>query len=586
MDALLWKLATDDSVDIFATLWRPLVIALILYHSVYPAVWMSMLARLAGVMRFRPLTATEAPAALIVIPSLVGKPSDVEDLKEAAATVLANRYPGPLVLCLAIDGSGDQPALVEELEQWARAQRGAIPIFVARVPRRAGKGVAVCAGLERAKLAVARGELAALPPVFLNMDADGVLAPQALERMVAKLIRPGLLTGQRPMIVASNVMVRKAHYWTGWRGFFTLRQQLALQVAREYMTSISVTRNNRGLLPVTGVSGALYCTWTELHERQASYAAFLQSLRRRDVVRWWLGAPPPSFAAFTGPPNVRATAGPGDDTWVAWMAMCARWASGRIDLELPRTPLHALWRLLLSFVVRRIAYDPLARVYTATPTTVRGLFKQRMRWNTSRPWLVMRFGAVSWYAWQLSLWVVIDALLVIAIHGIILVAVLGCPFAEQPASWLAMLALGYLSALALRAAGTVLAMLQDHDLRGHWHKLLALPLAGVYHAVFNIAPTVVGLVHDLFLFGLNTHFAPEETLAASRAGRPALAYRVIRCARLASRALRRGDVPPGRFWFGWGETRWTASGYAGWTDPRRKVPRGGVRKTAPAPPVR
>jgi hypothetical protein len=585
VDTLLWSISRADGVEILGALWRPFLIGMVLYYSGYPAIWLAALARSARLIApFRGLRTGEAPDVLVVLPTLLRTADDLADLRAAAETVVGNRYPGRVVVSIAIDGADDQPALVRALERWARAYHGGARVLVARVPRRAGKGVAVEAGLRRAELAVRRGELDALPPVFFNMDADSVLGPQALERMVATLIRPGRWTGQRPMIVASNVLVRREHYWAGWRGFFTMRYQLALQVAREYMTSISIARNNRGLLPVTGVSGALYCTWTELHEHQARHAAFMRSLRAGDVVRWWLGRRPPRFATFDGPANVRATAGPGDDTWIAWLAMAARWRDGRIDLELPRSPLHALGRLARSFFIRPIAYDPLARVYTATPTTVRALFKQRVRWNSSRPWLLQRFGWMPYLAWDLGVWVILDALLLIAIHAVILVALLGWPFADRPSMWLALVALGCVTNLVIRGAATMLAMIQDHDVRGHWHKLLALPLAGVFHAVFNLATTIVGFVQDFFLFGVNTHFAPEETLATSGAGRLALAYRLSRCARLTARALRHGDVPPGRFWLGWGATRWTANGYAGWTDPSNRVGPGGVLpRVRPAP---
>ena len=325
-----------------------------------------------------------------------------------------------------------------------------------------------------------------------DMDADGVLGPRALERMVAALVRPGWLTRQRPMIVASNVLVRRAHYWVGWRGFFTMRHQLALQVAREYMTSISITRNNTGLLPVTGVSGALYATWTTLHQHQPRYAAYVQALRWRDVVAWWLGVRPPRFAEFRGAPNIEATAGPGDDTWMAWLAIAARWRHGQIDLELPRSPLHALGRLVRSWFVRPIAYDPLARVYTATPTAIRALWKQRVRWNSSRPWLLHRFGRMPYFAWDLGAWVMADLLLLLFIHATILIGVLWWPMADRPAAWLALLVLGYLFNFAVRGAATLLAMIQDHDVRGHWHKLLALPLETMDSAALQAALAEIG----------------------------------------------------------------------------------------------
>ncbi|HEX2687753.1 MAG TPA: glycosyltransferase family 2 protein [Kofleriaceae bacterium] len=584
MDTLLWSIGTGDGLGALGRLWRPFLIGILLYYSGYLGVWLATLARAAGILgAFRPLAPGEAADALVVIPSLVRNRGDLEDLQAAASTVLGNGYPGTLVVCLAIDGCSDRPELVGELERWAlghrtkrSSRRHAATVLVARLEHRAGKGVAVAAGVSRAEHAVARGELARMPPVFFNMDADSVLGPQAIERMVAKLVRPSWLWRQRPIIVASNVLVRREHYWHGWAKLFTMRYQLALQVAREYLTSISLSRNNTGLLPGTAVSGALYCTWTELYAQQARHAAFMRSLRASDVIAWWFGARPPRLAEFTGEPNVSATAGPGDDTWLAWLALAARWRDGHLDLELPRSPLAALARLIRSLFVRPIAYDPAARVYTATPTTIRSLFKQRVRWNSSRLWLLQRFHWMPYFAWDLGFWIGLNAALTLMIHGVIVIGVLGWPFADRPATWLAIVAFTYATNLVIRGAATLLAMVQDHDILEHWHKLLALPLAGVFHAVFNIATTIVGIVQDFFFFGVNTGFAPEETLAESRTGRLAIGYRLCRCARLAIRALGHGDVPVGWFWLGWDATPWTQNGYAGWTNPARRARRGGV----------
>jgi hypothetical protein len=578
METLLWSIGTADSVDILGKLWRPFLVSLVFYYSSYLTIWISALARVARVApAFRPLSLAESVDILVVIPTMLKTEADLEGLRDAASTVLGNGYPGRVVLCMAIDGAGDKPALVDKLEAWTKTQaRSDATILVARQVKRGGKNVAVHAAFDRVKRAVDDGVIDSVPIVFFNMDGDGVLGPRALERMVAKLVRPGWLFRQRPMIVASNVLVRREHYWSGWRALFTIKGQLALQVAREYMTSISLGRNNLSIQPVTGVSGALYATWTYLHEAQPKHAAFVKSLRRRDVLRWWLGAQPPSFAAFAGTPNRAATTGPGDDTFAAWIALTARWNNGTIDLELPRTPLHALARFVRSFLVRRIAYDPHARVYTATPSTIRGLFKQRTRWNSSRVWLYARFGRLHAFHWELGGWVTIELVLKVWIHSFVFIALFLWPFADRPSLWLSMLAIGYVASTTLRGGATMLAMIQDHDVRGHWHKLLALPVSGIYHFVFNTITTIVGVGKDLVLFGNNTGFAPEETLTAAGTPRLALAYRVTRCAKLAWRALRHGDVPPGRFWLGFGATPWTASGYAGWTNKHNAIGRGGV----------
>jgi hypothetical protein len=569
MDTIVWNL--HDSAHVLTALLRPFAISMLLYFSGYWFVWFSTLARAAGLTKpFRALDRSEAIDVLVVVPTMLRSREELDELRHAASTIVDNGYPGRVITCLAIDGSDVAPKLVDEIERWGRAQNS--PVFVARVSPRGGKGVAVAAGLERAELAVKRGELAALPTVFFNMDADSELGPRTLERMVAKLVRPK----RRPLIVASNVLVRKEHYWQGLRHFFTMRGQLALQVAREYMTSISIARCNYGLLPVTGVSGALYATWTELHQLQARHATFMIDLKWRDVFKWWLGKAPPSFARYTGEPNVAATAGPGDDTWLAWLAMAAHWRDGKISVELPRTPVHALGRLVKSFFVRPIAYDPGARVYTATPVTVKALFKQRVRWNSSRGWLLQRFGVAPYMSWEMGAWVVSDLVLTLIIHATILVGLVGWPFASRPAAWLALVVLGMASSFAIRFGSTLLALVHEHDFRGHWHKLLAVPLSGPFHVVFNILSTIVGFVRDYLGFGLNTHFAPEETIEASKRGRLALSYRFTRCAKLVKRAIWRGDVAPGWFWFGFHRTRWTASGYAGWTNKAIRYKRGGL----------
>ncbi|MBP6849873.1 MAG: hypothetical protein KA201_39300, partial [Kofleriaceae bacterium] len=125
MESIFWSLGRADGVEILGGLWRPFVIGLVLYYSGYLGVWLQTLVRAAGLTRFRPLATAEAVDVLVVIPTLLKTRDDVESLQDAAATVVDNRYPGRVVLVMAIDGSDDRPALVAELERWARGYRGA-----------------------------------------------------------------------------------------------------------------------------------------------------------------------------------------------------------------------------------------------------------------------------------------------------------------------------------------------------------------------------------------------------------------------------------------------------------------------------
>jgi hypothetical protein len=54
--------------------------------------------------------------------------------------------------------------------------------------------------------------------------------------------------------------------------------------------------------------------------------------------------------------------------------------------------------------------------------------------------------------------------------------------------------------------------------------------------------------------------------------RIALLYRLRRAFLLALRSVLVGDVPFGKFWFGWRETRWTSSGFEGFTSKKKQRP--------------
>lgn len=511
------------------------------------------------------------PSAMLVLPTLMRNDDELVGLQRAMLSVASNGYRGKLIVVACVDDLGHAGALGKRLRRWAAEEPlpANVRFEVTGTPQRAGKAMAMEAGVAWVSRLAIGGMLAEFPRVFFNMDADSELAPGALERMVARLTRRRRIAGTPPLIVASNVSVRRADCFRSWRDLLRPESWIALLVAREYLTSLTLSRHNSKLIPGVGVSGALYCTWSEVHLEGPGYAAFMQTLRLRDWVAWWFGYAPPQFSKASLRPLPEAMTGPGDDTWVAWMSCIGWWKDGRICFDFPRTPLHALGRLTLSYISRPLAYDPRAIVFTKTPTTVRGLYNQRLRWNTSRVRDVHRWFFSLLYHWNVGLPVFAGLALVVLVNGGIAIGLLAMPFVAVEAQWLPFAILAGLGYLAVRLTGSLAAMALAGTAREDWVKLLCLPLSAPYHLLFNIAPTVVGLIKDVFLFGLPTTFSPENTLMRSGLTRIALAYRARRALLLAWRSLIYGDVPFGAFWFGWGETHWTPSGFEGWSSGKR-----------------
>ena len=578
METVLWFVTTWQSLEVAHLLLWPFLSSMVLYHSTDLYVIGRLITR-----RLRaspPASLGPLPDAIVVIPTLLPSRSDVDKVVAAVRSVLDNRYPGRLSVHVAIDNASSSPGLADCLQQELAhlSSRTGTPVACVPVPERVGKSIAMERAIESAVLHAAPRAVA---PLFFNLDADSSLGPGALEAMARRLVRPRWPFGDRPVMVTSNVRVRKSHFWRGWRTFFSVEGQLALQVAREYACYIGIGRHNYRLLPVTGVSGALYCTWTQLHLEGPRFARYIKGLGWSDLGGWWLGNGPPPYRPSDHEADEASTIGPGDDTWISWIALGARWKGEILDFSLPATPWAALREVFRHYIARPIVYEADGIVETTTPTTIRSLFRQRRRWNSSRIWLVQRRGLSLFFCWSVALFVLVDLGILMATQVLALNAFLLWPFAVRPTMWLPMMLSIHLFFIALQAKSTLLALLQS----GGWREkalLLALPLSSLYHQVFNIGTLVVGTIEDVFGMGVNTGFAPEKSLIANGTGRIALAFRARRALGLAWRCVKKGDVPFGAFWFGWDETPWTKNGYAGWDQGGRPSPAG--RTTAPVRP--
>jgi hypothetical protein len=230
-------------------------------------------------------------------------------------------------------------------------------------------------------------------------------------------------------------------------------------------------------------------------------------------------------------------------------------------------------RVFAEYLSRAVSYDPLAKVYSKTPTTAKALFTQRLRWNSSRIQDLSRWLPSHLYHWHIGLPLVLATTgVVVCISGFMTGAfalALGYKLPPSVLPFAVLVAVGY---SVTRVSSTLAGLLISESPGREWIKLIALPFAGPYHILFNTLTLCIGYVRDILGFGEPTTFAPEETLRKSRLSRIALAYRARRALLLALRAARHGDIPLGRFWFGWRESPWTPSGFDGWSQAARPRP--------------
>jgi cellulose synthase/poly-beta-1,6-N-acetylglucosamine synthase-like glycosyltransferase len=566
MESLLWVVRTHGSFALAAPLAKVCFILLILCWD-YPYLVVRSFFR--KVFKSTPKDSeagVKALPILVVIPSLLRQQDELDSILSTLQSVSENGYPGDMTVVVSIDGTASHPALYRLLQQeaqkvlWCTSHR----LFITGTEQRRSKPMAIEHGMEFVRGLVDKGTLPAFPPVYVSTDADADLGRDALKKIVFRLQRPNRFTGTLPRAVAGALHVRGNNFWQGYRHFFTVQGQLNLQVAREYYVG-NIWRHNLRWMPITGVPGAFYCTWSEIFLQIPKYMTYMQTLKKRHWFAWWMGVAPPSFEECVLPPVPERMAGDTDDTVSAYVATVARYENGRFTLELPRTPLHSLWYLLRGiFVDRGLQYEPEAPVYTSSPTTLKTLFKQRKRWNSSRVELTGRFSRILGYHWTLGAPVTVLKLLLARSIMVGLAAYLLVPMFLWKSSLLTAFVFGYVGNVITFGMMTFFAVLINGDWH-YWRMFLALPLAPMHQFVFNWIPGTVGIVSDVLLFGNRTGFSPETTLIKGGSSRIALLFRFRRAFLLSVRGTLKADVPFGSFWFGWRETPWTPNGFEGWT---------------------
>lgn len=582
MEGILWGFRTVDPFSLAWPIFLNLTIVLAIAQIDFPLLLVAALARVASGRPsvFQPAAEGGRPTGLVIIPSLLRGQDDLDAITTTVASCAANEYPSQLVIVASVDGRTEHPLLYERLLAWVAGQTWPenVHVHITGTETRLGKMMAVEAGLAFMQDLVDSGDPRhpSFPDLYFSIDGDGTLGEHALERLAARITQPHPITGNLRRVVSGKICIRPDLVWRGWRKLFTVDGQIFAQVAREFLVS-NVARYNWKLTPKIGIPGALYCTWSDLILKAPRYMGFMQGLRFRDFLGWWVGKAPPKFSESDAPWLPEALTGASDDTCIAFLASLATWKDGRLDFDAPRTPLHAMGRLLRSYFVERSHdYEPEARVYTYTPSTVKGLWIQRVRWNSSRFECAGRFWRAFWFHWEIGLpvgahlWLVLQTVLEMTTYYVLLPYV--C-FGNVHA------VLGYVIGYAGQTIAftlyTVLALALEKERRAYLPVMLVLPLAPLHSILINFFGCVYGVSRDLLFFGNATKFAPEWTLMKGRCERVALAFRLRRFVALAVRSLVWGDVPLGSFWLGWTETPWTPSGFEGWTTgkaPRSMLP--------------
>ena len=571
MESVLWNLRTLSGFSTLAPMLLVLVVTLTAFWD-YPLLLLySLTTRAVGRARRQPPYIQALPA-LVVIPSLLRKEDELTSMLSTIDSVATNGYPGRLLIVVSIDGTKDAPQLYERLRDFCRntAYDEHTYLYVTGTPDRRSKPMAIDHAMEFVKELVRTGEQPAFPDVYVSTDADADLGPHSLEKMIYRLQRRNPLTGSPARAVAGALHVRGDDFWRGLRHFFTISGQLNLQVARDYYVS-NIGRYNIRWLPVTGVPGAFYCTWTSIFLEIPKFMGYMRTLRTSHWLGWWLGAVAPKFSTTRAQPIPELVAGDTDDTVSAYTATLVRYEGGRFCFDPPRTPLHAFYYMVRDLLLdRAIKYEPEARVYTSSPTTIKALYRQRRRWNTARIELTGRFWRALGYHWTLGLPAIIvkTSMARSLLLGLLVYLILPAFFFDSHT--ITLIVLAYISQVFIAGALTFVTLLTSGEWR-YWRLLLALPMTPVYTLCFKWVPAAVGFVHDVFLFGNVTGFAPETTLIKGGSERIALLFRARRAVLLAARSVLVGDVPFGRFWFGWRETQWTPNGFEGFTS--KKKPR-------------
>jgi len=571
MDTILWRL--HDSMHLAWVVIFALVVSLCLLNVHYiPVVFRTAFRRLvSGNSSHTPKNMGNCPTGLVIIPSLLRNEEDYTAIIATVESCASNQYPNDLYIIVSIDGKNENQKLFAQLANWldSRSYSNTVKLHLTYDEVRRSKMMAIDRGAQYMKALVASGAVSSFPTIYFSIDADSILSEQALNRMASQLNTPHPITGNKRRTIAGTPMVHSHVLWQGWRSFFTIENQIYLNVARMFMMS-GVARSNLGVIPYIGVPGAIYATWSEILLDAPKFMGYIRSITFIDWLRWWVGIPLPTFAESSAEPIPQLLTGNTDDTSMAVVISISTWQDNRFVLELPRSPLHAFGRLLRSwFIERTHNHDPESKAYTYVPPSIKGLWLQRKRWNSSRIELNLRFSKAFLFCWDTGFPFMFQLSIVGIIFFRVLLTYVIIPFVifGEASNVFYCLMVGMTLSFICNLILTLTALAMDTERRRYWAVLLALPTAGLFSLVFGATVGIWGFMKDVLWKGNNVKFTPASTLITGGSQRIAIAFRVQRFLSMCIRSLRYGDVPFGLWWGSWYErVPYVRNGYADWSN--------------------
>src|SRR4051812_42627901 len=146
------------------------------------------------------------PSGLLVIPTLLRGTEELEAIKATIENVIANGYPGKMIVVASIDGYAEGPDAYLALRGWISDKQATLAkgvwLYVTGTPKRRGKPLAIENAVQFVKQLVASGEHAEFPKIYFSTDADADMGPHAFEHIARRLCKKNIFTGSPGRAVA------------------------------------------------------------------------------------------------------------------------------------------------------------------------------------------------------------------------------------------------------------------------------------------------------------------------------------------------------------------------------------------------